>query len=67
MALTVVLVLVLMQVLLCCDGGWLLRLLHVSLGALCLLGVLAAVLLTETQLVQFVKTQLLPSYTKKHT
>lgn len=56
-----------MQALLCCDGGWSLRLLHVSWGALCLLGVLATVLLTETELVQFVKTQLLPTYTKKRT
>lgn len=51
----------------CCDRGWLLRLVHVSGGAACLFGVFVAILLTETQLVQFVRTQLLPRYTKKHT
>uniref|UniRef100_A0A8C8D171 Protein RFT1 homolog n=1 Tax=Oncorhynchus tshawytscha TaxID=74940 RepID=A0A8C8D171_ONCTS len=51
----------------CCDGGWLLRLVHIAVGAGCLLGVLVTVLLTETKLVQFVRTQLLPRYGKKHT
>lgn len=51
----------------CCDGGWLLRLVHIAVGAGCLLGVLVTVLLTETKLVQFVWTQLLPRYGKKHT
>ncbi|XP_026161991.1 protein RFT1 homolog [Mastacembelus armatus] len=51
----------------CCDSGWFLRLVHIGVGAVCLLGVLAAVLLTETHLVQFVRTQLLPRYRKKHT
>lgn len=51
----------------CCDRGWLLRLVHVGGGAACLLGVFVAVLLTETRLVQFVRTQLLPRYTKKDT
>ncbi|XP_055725365.1 protein RFT1 homolog [Salvelinus fontinalis] len=51
----------------CCDGGWLLRLVHIAVGAGCLLGVLVTVLLTETKLVQFVLTQLLPRYGKKHT
>ncbi|KAM9859373.1 man(5)GlcNAc(2)-PP-dolichol translocation protein RFT1 [Aulostomus maculatus] len=51
----------------CCDSGWLLRLVHISVGAACLLNVLVAVLLTETQLIQFVRTQLLPRYRKKHT
>ncbi|KAK6319248.1 hypothetical protein J4Q44_G00104590 [Coregonus suidteri] len=51
----------------CCDGGWLLRLVHIAVGAGCLLGVLVTVLLTETKLVQFVQTQLLPRYGKKHT
>ncbi|KAM8914710.1 man(5)GlcNAc(2)-PP-dolichol translocation protein RFT1 isoform 1-T2 [Spinachia spinachia] len=55
------------EVVLCCDGGWLLRLVHVGVGALCLLGVVVAVLVTETQLIQFVRTQLLPEYRKKHT
>ncbi|KAM9408863.1 man(5)GlcNAc(2)-PP-dolichol translocation protein RFT1 [Pholidichthys leucotaenia] len=51
----------------CCDGGWLLRLVHVGVGGVCLLGVLATILLTETHLVQFVRTQLLPRYGKKRT
>lgn len=51
----------------CCDRGWTMRLVHVGVGAACLLGVFVAVLLTETRLVQFVRTQLLPQYSKKHT
>uniref|UniRef100_A0A3B3TXH3 Protein RFT1 homolog n=1 Tax=Poecilia latipinna TaxID=48699 RepID=A0A3B3TXH3_9TELE len=51
----------------CCDGGWLFRMAHIGVGGVCLLFVLVAVLLTETQLVQFVRTQLLPRYRKKHT
>ncbi|KAM4613267.1 man(5)GlcNAc(2)-PP-dolichol translocation protein RFT1 [Polymixia lowei] len=51
----------------CCDSGWLLRLVHISVGGVCLLCVLVTVLLTETQLVQFVRTQLLPQYRKKRT
>ncbi|XP_029358286.1 protein RFT1 homolog [Echeneis naucrates] len=51
----------------CCDGGWLLRLVHIGIGAVCLLGVLVAVLFTETRLIHFVRTQLLPQYRKKHT
>ncbi|XP_056316269.1 protein RFT1 homolog [Danio aesculapii] len=51
----------------CCDDGWLLRLFHVAIGAVCLLTVVITVFLTETRLVQFVKTQLLPKYNKKRT
>jgi len=51
----------------CCDGGWLLRLVHVAVGAVCLLSVVITIFLTETKLVQFVKTQLLPKYSKKLT
>uniref|UniRef100_A0A668T6F7 Protein RFT1 homolog n=1 Tax=Oreochromis aureus TaxID=47969 RepID=A0A668T6F7_OREAU len=51
----------------CCDSGFLLRLVHIGVGAICLLGVLVAVLLTETKLVQFVSTQLLPRFRKKRT
>uniref|UniRef100_A0A1A8A4S5 Protein RFT1 homolog n=2 Tax=Nothobranchius furzeri TaxID=105023 RepID=A0A1A8A4S5_NOTFU len=54
------------EALLCCDRGWLLRVVHVGVGGVCLLLVIAAVLFTETQLIQFVKTQLLPRYRKKH-
>lgn len=58
--------LLLLQGVFCCDQGWLPRLIHVGVGVACLLGVFVAVLLTETQLVRFVRTQLLPRYTKKH-
>lgn len=49
----------------CCDSGWMLRLAHVGVGAVCLFCVLVAVVLTETQLIQFVTTQLLPRYRHK--
>ncbi|KAG7326306.1 hypothetical protein KOW79_009707 [Hemibagrus wyckioides] len=52
---------------LCCDSGWLLRIAHVSIGAVCLLAVVIVALLTEKRLVQFIRTQLLPKYSKKHT
>lgn len=55
------------QAVFCCDGGWLFRMVHIGVGGVCLLFVLLAVLLTETQLMQFVRTQLLPRYRKKHT
>ncbi|XP_076870595.1 man(5)GlcNAc(2)-PP-dolichol translocation protein RFT1 [Brachyhypopomus gauderio] len=50
-----------------CDGGWLLRLAHVAVGAVCLLGVFIVVFLTETRLVQFIRTQLQPKYSNKQT
>uniref|UniRef100_A0A673ZLK7 Protein RFT1 homolog n=1 Tax=Salmo trutta TaxID=8032 RepID=A0A673ZLK7_SALTR len=50
----------------CCDGGWLLSLVHIAVGTGCLLSVFVAVLLTETKLVQFVKNELLPQYGKKY-
>lgn len=43
------------------------RFLHISVGAACLLSVFAAVLHTESRLVQFVRTRILPRYTKKST
>ncbi|MFT7801530.1 protein RFT1 homolog isoform X1 [Arapaima gigas] len=55
------------EAMLCCDRGWRLRLLHVAVGAGCLLGVLASVLRAETRLMHFVQTQLLPRYGKKRT
>uniref|UniRef100_A0A8B9RJC6 Protein RFT1 homolog n=1 Tax=Astyanax mexicanus TaxID=7994 RepID=A0A8B9RJC6_ASTMX len=51
----------------CCDHGWFLRLAHITTGAVCLLAVVTVVFLTETRLVQFIRTQLLPKYSKKHT
>ncbi|MBN3296897.1 RFT1 protein, partial [Amia calva] len=52
---------------LCCDSGWLWHLAHVAVGAVCLLAVLVAVVLSETQLVLFIRTQLLSRYAKKDT
>lgn len=49
----------------CCDRGSMLRLVHIGVGAACLLGVLVAFFFTETRLIQFVRTQLLPQYRKK--
>ncbi|XP_029947288.1 protein RFT1 homolog [Salarias fasciatus] len=49
----------------CCDSGWMLRLVHIGVGAVCLICVLAAVVFTETRLIQFVMTQLLPRYRQK--
>ncbi|XP_012691497.1 protein RFT1 homolog isoform X2 [Clupea harengus] len=51
----------------CCDGGWLLWLVHVAVGGVCLLGVIATAFVTETRLVEFIKSQLLPRYSKKLT
>ncbi|XP_068171877.1 man(5)GlcNAc(2)-PP-dolichol translocation protein RFT1 [Antennarius striatus] len=55
------------EVIFCCDRGWLLRLAHIGVGAACLLIVVVVILLTETRLIQFVRTRLLPRYTKKRT
>ncbi|CAL8401850.1 unnamed protein product [Arctogadus glacialis] len=51
----------------CCSSGWPLRLVHVAVGAVCLSGVLLTVLLTETRLVAFVRTQLRPGTRGKRT
>ncbi|XP_062854204.1 protein RFT1 homolog [Trichomycterus rosablanca] len=58
---------VLSEHMLCCDGGWVLRLGHISVGAVCLLVVITVAFLTERRLVQFIRTQLLPKYSKKRT
>uniref|UniRef100_A0A672YVZ3 Protein RFT1 homolog n=1 Tax=Sphaeramia orbicularis TaxID=375764 RepID=A0A672YVZ3_9TELE len=50
----------------CCDSGWFFRFVHISVGAVCLLIVLVTVFFTETRLIQFIRTRLLPLYTKKH-
>ncbi|XP_074490144.1 man(5)GlcNAc(2)-PP-dolichol translocation protein RFT1 [Sebastes fasciatus] len=49
----------------CCDRGSMLRLVHIGVGAACLLGVFVTFFFTETRLIQFVRTQLLPQYRKK--
>ncbi|XP_072505685.1 man(5)GlcNAc(2)-PP-dolichol translocation protein RFT1 isoform X2 [Notamacropus eugenii] len=55
------------EVFLCCERGWLTRLLHIIVGALCLGATLVTVFFTETKLVSFVRTQFLPKYTQKKT
>ncbi|XP_054451701.1 protein RFT1 homolog [Pteronotus mesoamericanus] len=46
------------EVFLCCEQGWLARLAHVAVGAFCLGATLGTVLLTETKLIHFLRTQL---------
>ena len=43
----------------CCGWGWTYRILHVSIGGVCLLTVAVAVFLTEAKLVNFVFGQVL--------
>ncbi|XP_043833375.1 protein RFT1 homolog [Dromiciops gliroides] len=52
---------------LCCERGWLARLLHILVGALCLGATLVTVFFTETKLIFFIRTQFLPKYTQKKT
>lgn len=51
----------------CCDKGWVARLLHISVGALCLAATLVTMFCTETKLVHFVRSQFLSRYLKKGT
>uniref|UniRef100_A0A8D0G7Q4 Protein RFT1 homolog n=1 Tax=Sphenodon punctatus TaxID=8508 RepID=A0A8D0G7Q4_SPHPU len=53
------------EVLLCCDKGWLARLSHITVGALCFTATLITVFFTETKLIYFVRTHFLSRYTKK--
>ncbi|XP_048211790.1 protein RFT1 homolog [Perognathus longimembris pacificus] len=46
------------EVFLCCDQGWLARLTHVVVGAVCLGVTLGIAFLTETKLIHFLRTQL---------
>ncbi|XP_069906821.1 man(5)GlcNAc(2)-PP-dolichol translocation protein RFT1 isoform X1 [Oryctolagus cuniculus] len=46
------------EVFLCCEQGWLARLAHVAVGALCLAVTLGTAFLTETRLIHFLRTQL---------
>nr|XP_031542278.1 protein RFT1 homolog isoform X2 [Vicugna pacos] len=46
------------EVFLCCELGWLARLAHVAMGALCLGATLGMAFLTETKLIHFLRTQL---------
>ncbi|XP_024051447.1 protein RFT1 homolog [Terrapene carolina triunguis] len=55
------------EVFLCCDKGWLARLIHITVGALCFAATLITIFFTETKLINFVRTQFLSRYTKKET
>ncbi|XP_019402975.1 PREDICTED: protein RFT1 homolog isoform X1 [Crocodylus porosus] len=55
------------EVFLCCNEGWLARLIHITVGSLCLTATLITVFFTETKLIYFVRTQLLSQYTRKET
>ncbi|XP_047547867.1 protein RFT1 homolog isoform X1 [Lutra lutra] len=46
------------EVFLCCDQGWPARLAHIAVGAFCLGLTLGTAFLTETKLINFVRTQL---------
>uniref|UniRef100_A0A8C2SM08 Protein RFT1 homolog n=1 Tax=Capra hircus TaxID=9925 RepID=A0A8C2SM08_CAPHI len=46
------------EVFLCCEWGWLARLAHIAVGALCLGVTLGTAFLTETKLIHFLRTQL---------
>uniref|UniRef100_A0A8C6DIB8 Protein RFT1 homolog n=1 Tax=Moschus moschiferus TaxID=68415 RepID=A0A8C6DIB8_MOSMO len=46
------------EVLLCCEWGWLARLAHIAVGALCFGVTLGTAFLTETKLIHFLRTQL---------
>ncbi|XP_030425291.1 protein RFT1 homolog isoform X1 [Gopherus evgoodei] len=43
------------EVFLCCDKGWLAKLIHVTVGALCFAATLITVFFTETKLINFVR------------
>ncbi|KAM9096471.1 protein RFT1 homolog [Sarcophilus harrisii] len=55
------------EVFLCCERGWLTRLLHIIVGVLCLGATLVTVFFTETKLIFFIRTQFLPKYIQKKT
>ncbi|XP_072845854.1 man(5)GlcNAc(2)-PP-dolichol translocation protein RFT1 isoform X2 [Pogona vitticeps] len=53
------------EVFLCCDQGWMAKLIHITVGVLCFIATLAAIFFTETRLIQFVKTHILSKYSKE--
>ncbi|KAM4722414.1 man(5)GlcNAc(2)-PP-dolichol translocation protein RFT1 [Rhinophrynus dorsalis] len=53
------------EVTLCCDSGWLSRLAHVMVGALCLLVMLYTVVLSEGKLTHFIHSHFLSRNQKK--
>ncbi|KAM4654605.1 LOW QUALITY PROTEIN: man(5)GlcNAc(2)-PP-dolichol translocation protein RFT1-like [Amazona ochrocephala] len=55
------------EVFFCCDKGWMARLIHISMGALCFGTTIVTMFCTETKLIHFVRSQFLPRYLKKGT
>ncbi|KAM8799907.1 man(5)GlcNAc(2)-PP-dolichol translocation protein RFT1 [Eudromia elegans] len=55
------------EVFFCCDKGWVARLVHVSVGALCFAATFITMFYTETKLIHFVGGQFLSQYMKKGT
>uniref|UniRef100_A0A8D0EMW4 Protein RFT1 homolog n=1 Tax=Strix occidentalis caurina TaxID=311401 RepID=A0A8D0EMW4_STROC len=55
------------EVFFCCDKGWMARLIHISMGALCFAATAATIFRTETKLIHFVRSQFLSRYMKKGT
>ncbi|KAH0630056.1 hypothetical protein JD844_012647 [Phrynosoma platyrhinos] len=53
------------EVFLCCDNGWIARLIHVAVGAVCFIATLATIFFTETKLIYFVRTHILSRYSKE--
>ncbi|KAM3848845.1 man(5)GlcNAc(2)-PP-dolichol translocation protein RFT1 isoform 1-T1 [Vipera latastei] len=53
------------EVFLCCDKGWMARLIHVTVGALCLTATLTTIFFTETDLIHFVRMHILSRYSKE--
>ena len=41
----------------CCGSGWLYKIFHITVGGVCLLTVFAAIFLTETDFIMFLKEQ----------
>uniref|UniRef100_A0A8C6J7U2 Protein RFT1 homolog n=1 Tax=Melopsittacus undulatus TaxID=13146 RepID=A0A8C6J7U2_MELUD len=55
------------EVFFCCDKGWMARLIHISMGALCFAATIVTMFYTETKLIHFVRSQFLSRYMKKGT
>ncbi|KAM9533841.1 man(5)GlcNAc(2)-PP-dolichol translocation protein RFT1-like [Guaruba guarouba] len=53
------------EVFFCCDKGWMARVIHVSMGALCFGTAIVTMFCTERKLIHFVRRQFLPRYLKK--
>ncbi|XP_061477968.1 protein RFT1 homolog isoform X2 [Rhineura floridana] len=53
------------EVFLCCDKGWMARLIHVAVGTLCFIATLTTIFFTGTKLIHFVRTHILSRYTKE--